>query len=221
MKSVSIAFALGGLLVAGTAHADQCQWISEAEAAKAASLLAKKPKVIAFCEPCGDEVPGVPFAAQRVAVERADGDFKTVVIDGKAVDLAYTYVQTSDRWYQNVAALVGCPVEGVSLLLEVQDETPNGVLITAGNGAPPPPAAAPPAQPVAEPPVPVPPLVIAAPPAPQTIVYSTTYTQSISWLAVAIAGIGGLFAGGMTMLGAIAVRRRRAMRPRASDLPLR
>jgi hypothetical protein len=217
MKTVTILLALGGL--AGTAHADQCEWVSEAQAAKAAAILANKPKLIEFCEPCGDAAPGEPFVPK--AIERAavgDG-YQAVSIDGRSYDLAYTFAKTTDTHYENLAMLVGCPAEGVSPSLKIESETPSGVMIKADDHRPAaqvPAALDEPAPPETERVVP------AAPPtSPQTIVYSTTYTQSISWLAVAIAGVGGFFAGGMTMLGAIALRRRRAMRPRASDLPLR
>jgi hypothetical protein len=223
MKPITMILALGGILAAGTAHADQCEWIGDGDAAKAAALLAKQPKVIEMCEPCGDKAPGEPFVARTVEITRPsprDGDYRTVVINGHAVDLAYTYVKTSDDYYENLARLVGCPAEGVSPSLHIEAETPTGVMIAVSDHAPP--AAPAPVENVEPPAPPAEAIVVAAPPSPpQMIVYSTTYTQSISWLAVAIAGIGGFFAGGMVMLGAVAVRRRRAMRPRASDLPLR
>lgn len=221
MKSLTILLALGGLFAAGTAHADQCEWVSEAEAVKATAILAKKPKLIEFCEPCGDAAPGEPFVPRTVERAAVGDGYQAVSIDGRSYDLAYTYAKTTATHYENLAVLVGCHAEGVSPSLKIESETPSGVMITADDHRP----SAQPALPVEidEPPPPdTDRVVLAAPPSsPQTIVYSTTYTQSISWLAVAIAGVGGFFAGGMTMLGAIALRRRRAMRPRASDLPLR
>ena len=185
-----------------------------APATKAAAILAKKPKVIEFCEPCGDKVPGSPFVPTTIERAAVGDGYQAVSIDGHSRDLAYTYVKTSDDHYENLAVLAGCPAEGVSPRLTIEAETPNGVMITADDHDVPL---------VEQPPVD---LAIAAvampepppPPGPQTIVYSTTYTQSISWLAVAVAGVGGVFAGAMTMLGAIAMRRRRAMKPRATDL---
>lgn len=214
MKSLTILLALGGL--AGTAHADQCEWVSEAQAAKATAILANKPKLIAFCEPCGDAAPGEPFVPKTIERAAVGDGYQAVSIDGRSYDLAYTFAKTTDTHYENLAVLAGCPAEGVSPSLRIEAETPSGVMITADDHRPP--AQAVPA--VDEPPPPATErLVIAAPPSsPQTIVYSTTYTLSISWLAVAIAGAGGFFAGAMTMLGAIALRRRRAMRPRATDL---
>lgn len=200
----------------GTAHADQCQWVDKAVAAKAAAILESSPKIIAFCEPCGDKVPGIPEVVERVETVTPDAGYRELFVNRRGVDLAYTYVQTSDVQYANLAALAGCDAHGVSPTLAVQAETPGGVLIVADTAPVPEPAAA-----IA------PPAPVAAPPAPATRsdgplvtvhVHSQTTTSTVPWLAFALVAGGGALAGAMLALSLLVARRRRAMRPRAAEL---
>jgi len=94
-------------LLGGSARADEC-------AARAEALLATVPKVIQFCEPCGDQVPGPPVAPRDV----------------EQVSPAYLYMKTDATRYRNVAALAGCPIGGVSPSLKIESETVHGVMIT-------------------------------------------------------------------------------------------
>lgn len=221
MKTWTLSLAiLGSALLTQTAHGDQCAWINAKEANKAYAVLAKQPKVLEFCEPCGDKAPGVPFVAQDVAIATPQGSYKEIQINGKGIDLAYTYVQTSPTDYRNLAKLAGCPASDVSLSLNIADETPHGVLIMPDDKPLPP-------EPVVEPPAPPPPPpVFAAPPPPPppapTLVsyYTTTIEHAVPWSILALAAAGGFISGVGFTLAVFAVRRRRAMRPRASDLPI-
>jgi hypothetical protein len=220
MKSWMMGVALSGsLLAAGTARADQCQWIDAAAAKKAEALLAKQPKVIAFCEPCGDNAPGIPEVARAIEVTSPQAGYKEIQVNGKGIDLAYTFVQTSRSHYHNLAKLAGCEADGVSSSLAIADETPNGVLITADEHRlpdPPPPPVIDPIPVVVSVPTPAPPAP--APQAPSVIVYATT--PAIPWLAIALTGLCGFGAGAFALLTVATLRRRRAMRPRATNLPL-
>lgn len=195
------------LLLAHPAHADQCAWVDDAVAQRAVAILASQPKVIAFCEPCGEQAPGVPQLASTVELRSPEAGYQEVHLDGTPIDLAYTFVQTSASHYRNLAALAGCPAHGVSASLNVTDETPTGVLITAEGGAP-----------LAAPRLTPPPHV--PPPSPTVYVYSPTIMHELPWVAFLLAcgGAGAFAALGVTM--ASARRRRRAMRPRAAELPL-
>jgi hypothetical protein len=198
--------------VGGTAHADQCAWLDDGDIAqRARALLARSPKVIAFCEPCGDTAPGVPEVARSVAITHPADGYDEIEINGSAVDLAYMFVQTSPSRYENLALLSGCPATGVSPTLDVAAETTSGVLITADTKPVPAPVA------VAAPPAPAPvaPAPIAAPPA--VYIYASA-PQAVPWLAIALAAAGGALAGGMLTLLLAVARRRQAMRPRASEL---
>lgn len=200
-------------LLGGTARADQCEWVEPAIAQKARALLEKQPKVISFCEPCGDKAPGEPAVAHAIDIRVPERGLEEVYINGTGVDLAYTYVKTDDGHYRNLALLAGCPATDVSPSLAVDAETPNGVLITADDQAlPPPPPVAPVIPTVAIAPVPPP------PPAPPAVyVYSTT-THDVPWLALAVAAGAGALGGSLMTLLVLGIRRRRDMRPRAADL---
>jgi len=219
--TLSVAATAGCLLLASqTARADQCAWNEEAHATKAEAILAKHPQVIQFFEPFGDKAPGEPAVAREVSVTTPQGDYKAVSINGQAVDLAYTFVQVSSTKYKNLAKMVGCPASGVSSSLKIAGETPTGVLITPTEQP------TPPIEPLEKPVPPlVPPIVIAAPPPPpppptSVIYYNTTVQPNVSWFTVALAGCAGFLAGVTMTFAGMTIRRRRAMRPRANDLPI-
>lgn len=203
-------------ILGGTARADQCQWIDDAAASKARAILEASPKLLAFCEPCGDQVPGVPEVASRVEVRTPAPGHRELFVNGSArgIDLAYTYVQTSPRQYANLAVLAGCHASDVSPTLAVSEETPSGVLITASDA-----------------PVTMQPAVTKAPaPAPMTpaaasgwapsfgLHVHTTTVHAVPWLVIALAASGGALSGAMLALVVVAARRRRAMHPRAVEL---
>ena len=217
MKTLTITIVLA---LAGTAYADQCEWIDAKVAAKAQKQLASHPKVIAFCEPCGEKAPGTPEVAASVELGTPEAGYKDVRINGNPVDLAYTFVQTSPGTYKNLAMLAGCEATGVSRTLQVADETPNGVLITPDDPAPEPPP--PPPQPAFDPqPLPLNltiPAAMPPPPPPQVVIVETR--PAFPWAMAALALVTGF---GATLSGVLVVdalrRRRRAMRPRAVELP--
>lgn len=213
MKAWLIPISLG--LCAGTARADQCAWIDADVAAKARAIVERAPKVIDFCEPCGEQAPGEPHAVRSADVTAADGDFKELRVNGTAIDLAYVFVQTDAMHYRNLAALAGCPATGVSPSLEVAAETRHGVLITADDDAVPSPITLPAVAP------PPPPAPAGAPPAPPAVYVYATTTHEIAWSVLALAAAGGLVTGSALTLLLVAARRRRAMRPRAADLHAR
>jgi hypothetical protein len=210
MKTLTLTIVLA---MAGTAYADQCAWIDAKTATKAKQLVEAHPKVIAFCEPCGEKAPGIPEAATRLEIGSPDAGYKELRINGEGVDLAYTYVQTSPGTYRNLAMLAGCEASDISPSLQVADETPNGVLITPAEDPPPPPPQV--VQPLvltlptAAPPPP--------PPPPQIVVVETR--AAFPWAMIALAGITGF---GATLFGVLTLaalrRHRRGMRPRATDL---
>ena len=101
---------LFALLLAGrVAYAEPCP-----DPAVTRQILVEHPTIVAFCEPCGDRVPGEPLPYR-----------------GEDVDPRYTYVQTGSGRFDNVAALAGCPAPGVSPGLRVEEATADGVLIVA------------------------------------------------------------------------------------------
>lgn len=209
--SLSIAIPLLG----GTAHADQCAWVTKAQADKAQQILTSSSKFIEYCEPCGDQAPGIPQHIESANVMVPAASYWELSLNGKPSDLAYVFVKTSDTEYKNLAKLAGCPVSGVSPSLAIAAETTNGVLITADAAKPAEPATAVtsiPAYATSAPP--------AAPPPPHVYVY-TTVTREVAWFALALAAGGGVIVGAALTLLVLAARRRRDMRPRAMEFTAR
>jgi hypothetical protein len=209
MKSVAFVSLVAVTTFSTAAYADQCAWIDADVASRAQAILAKSPKLIAFCEPCGDKVPGVPIAATRVDVREPSAGFHEVVVDDSGIDLAYTFVQTSQTEYGNLAKLAGCPATGVSPTLSIAPETRSGVLIVADTR----PVVAP--EPAIVEPAAMEPAAVAPPP--QIHVYRTTRYE-VAWPMLLVAAAGGFAFGSLATLLIVATRRRRAMRPRASEL---
>lgn len=201
MKALLVAAVL---LAPAAAHADQCQLLDDDVADRVRTIMAKPMRVAELCEPCGEKVPDLPFLPRTVEIG------SELVIDGKARDLAYTYVKTASDKFENLALLAGCPVDDVSPSLRVDAETANGELISAGTE---------PVLRIADPePEPVM-AVLPPPPPPPPTYYSTTIIYSVPWIAIAsVAGGAGFLLGIVGTLTALGLRRRRAMTPRATDL---
>jgi len=126
MKALLAIFAL---VIPATAYADQCELVDDTVATNAIAAMHGHPKVVEYCEPCGDKAPGVPHTIEHVAKQRGtDGEY-SVTLDKREVDLAYEYVQTAPSKYENIALLAGCPTSGVEPSLIVADATDTGVLI--------------------------------------------------------------------------------------------
>lgn len=199
---MKVLLALAVLFAPAAARADQCQLLDAATAAKVRAIVEQPHRYAELCEPCGEHVPALPFTPRTVEVT------DELVLDGMPRDLAYTYVKTHADRFENLAMLVGCPVHGVSPSLSVEAETEHGEMITA-NSAPVIVAR------VEPPPPPTPPVAASAAPA----YYSTTITYAVPWIAIAaFAGSAGFMLGVAATLLVLALRRRRAMQPRATCL---
>jgi len=193
---VVIAFALCAA-AARAARADQCAWIDESVAERAAQALTRA-KYVEMCEPCGDKAPGVPTVADHVEL-RHHAEGAELAIDGRTIDLAYVFVKTSDHAYSNLAALAGCPTTGVSPSLAIDQATAHGVLIHATTE--PVVAVAQPAPAPEEPP-------------PEVIYVVNERTEPLWPVALASAGATALAFAALARVR----RRRRAYEPRATSL---
>jgi hypothetical protein len=114
MRTILLGLSL--LAVARVAHADQCQ-VLDADQATAAVKLLTNATILAYCEPCGDAPPATVPGPKAHSVQTHLGSSKhelTVAVDGKEIDLAYTYIQTGKSTITNVARMVGCPATGVT-----------------------------------------------------------------------------------------------------------
>jgi hypothetical protein len=111
-------FIVAGLLVAAigtSAHADQCQVVNKDQSTWAQKHIKASGKIISWCEGCADKTKSAPTVATNVKTTPfkggSAGDVE-ISVNGKAIDLAYTYVQTGADTWANLAALVGCPATG-------------------------------------------------------------------------------------------------------------
>jgi hypothetical protein len=115
MRKLLFVLPLAVASLAGAARADQCAWVTEEQAQAAAKILRAATRASDWCEPCGEHSPKPPRAVTGVEVRPAgDGQFREVVVNGEAVDLAYVFVERSPGSFENLAKAAGCPAEGVS-----------------------------------------------------------------------------------------------------------
>ena len=68
--------------------------------------------VAQFCETCGDKAPAAAIKVSSISTVKDHGSL-SLAINGKAVDLAYTYVQTGAMTWSNVGVLVGCGADAI------------------------------------------------------------------------------------------------------------
>ncbi len=131
----SLAVALGSSFVASPlARADQCAVVSRGQSDLALARLRQPGTwILELCEPCGEQLgPSArPYLVERV--ERvpwphgAGGDDFEVRVNGRAVDLAYVFVHVGAGQFENLAALAGCPAEGVSARVRLPGWSPAGL----------------------------------------------------------------------------------------------
>ncbi|MEZ4364264.1 MAG: hypothetical protein R3B48_29080 [Kofleriaceae bacterium] len=117
------------------ARADQCAFLPDRAMADRAGNALRGSMMVSFCEPCDDVAPGVPEPVGRVEVVRSGAGW-SVEVDGRELDLAYTFVRISADSFANLAMLAGCPAQAVSPSLKIEEATRSGVLITASGAAP-------------------------------------------------------------------------------------
>lgn len=202
MSRVSLAIALVGWIgVEGIARADQCAYVEPAVADAAARILAGKPRYVELCEPCGETRPSAVQRVDSVTIATPTLGYREVSIDGKPIDLAYTFVETSPSRFDNLAKLVKCPAEDVSASITVEPparrvvaddpepEPAKAPLVLVQPAVPPTPRAA------------APPAASSPPPAPE--VPTTPH-----WQAIAIACAAGSVGAGLGALTALARQRR-------------
>ena len=103
---------------ARTVRADQCELVTEAQAEAAKLLIKANDRIAFYCEPCGEKAAQAAVV-QRIAVGPHRSGF-VVVINGKSIDLAYTYVAVPQGKLRNLAMAAGCPVTGVSEFIDAR-----------------------------------------------------------------------------------------------------
>lgn len=105
---------------ATTAHADQCALNTKAINERALDLVKPGAWVLDMCEPCGDTIADAkPYVVKTIDIQQG-----RVMINGKGVDLAYVFVKTSAKRFDNVGLKSSCGASDVSL--SIDDGTPSG-----------------------------------------------------------------------------------------------
>ena len=115
MSKVIFLSVLSGFFMSSV-RADQCQLISAEQAAKSLDFLKPNSKIVEFCEPCGDKdfYTRTPQAIVDVQA-KAEDDYWAVYVNGKNIDLAYTFVANAQGDFLNVSKLANCPSDDVSM----------------------------------------------------------------------------------------------------------
>lgn len=113
MKSLIFTLAIA---FSASAFADQCSYISGTMAKRAALLLQNGAEIAELCQPCGEQIANAKVSVARSVKSGSTGyqSYQQVSINGKGVDLAYTYVKVAPNKYVNVAKAIGCKADGVS-----------------------------------------------------------------------------------------------------------
>jgi hypothetical protein len=105
---LKILLSLVTLLSFSFAQADQCQYVDKATAERAFAIIEKANALHELCQPCG-QVGASKLSFTSVAIKEVGyQSFWGIFVDGKNIDLAYTYVDGV-----NLADLAQCPADGV------------------------------------------------------------------------------------------------------------
>jgi hypothetical protein len=120
--TLCVAFAFA---VPSVAHADQCAWVSKDQAYAAQQKILNERTYVEYCKPCRETKATAPKVAKTAEIKKRKADYYELVIDGKAVDLAYTYYKqpmlqrSGEQLYQNLAEWSKCPVHDVPSLIKL------------------------------------------------------------------------------------------------------
>lgn len=96
-------------LLSSAAFADQCAYVTKAEATRAALLLQKGAVVAHSCAPCGEVgIQETEVVSTAVVALVNYENFSQVRVNGKGIDLAYTYIQTAPNKFVNLAMAIDC-----------------------------------------------------------------------------------------------------------------
>ncbi|QTA91613.1 Lysozyme inhibitor N-terminal domain-containing protein [Desulfonema magnum] len=112
LKNAIIFFTIFFFAIMASAFADQAAWIKKSDAYKAGGMINPGMMIREYCAPCNDAGWKVLTVKQVEVKNTADGQSYQVFLNGKGIDLAYTYIQKQGTWV-NLAMLLGLDVSGV------------------------------------------------------------------------------------------------------------
>lgn len=129
MKKIA---ALFFLILAFNASADQCQYITTESAQTAVKLISLSKNnsggVLDLCQNCGDRIPK-EIKVNQIDIVATDVDEvpAEVTINGRGIDLAYTYVNISEGTWVNLGKLSNCANIGASQFI-IEKKSSNGIV---------------------------------------------------------------------------------------------
>ena len=106
---------LGFVIVGTPALADQCAWLTKAQADTALKSLAKGAVIQEYCAPCKD-AKAKKTVVQSTTLKTQDPTSVTIVANGdNELDIAYVYVggTTGRKVWTNLGMLAKCDVSDV------------------------------------------------------------------------------------------------------------
>lgn len=111
--------------------ADQCQAIKLDEAERAAILIQKNSTITEYCEPCENGKIGSTSVVKSVKVVPlvlfGNETYYEVKVNGKSLDLAYTFLKVAPNRSVNVAKAVACSTLDHSSVSSVIDDQLNTI----------------------------------------------------------------------------------------------
>jgi hypothetical protein len=121
----AIAFSLA---IPAIARADQCALIPKSQALTAIAHLDPGNRIYEFCELCGDKQPRSVLINTVVLASDANPNLWEIKVNGKGIDLAYTYVNYKgaplnygrgkfSRPQVNLALISNCPADGYTPII--------------------------------------------------------------------------------------------------------
>ena len=111
------------------AGADQCGVLEREAGERLLELVEEGDLVAELCEPCGETAPSW-LRVRRIELvdwepSSAEKPWVEVELNGRGVDLAYTYLRIAETRWRNLAGLVECEATDVSPEIELAIEAPD------------------------------------------------------------------------------------------------
>ena len=125
-KKLMILFIWGATLGTGL-YADQAAWISRRNANLAVKCVNEGSRIRLFCQPCGDKT-WREITVLSSESRKELGSYYQVYVNGRGIDLAYTYVRSKGVW-RNLARILRIKVSGVDTVLGKADRVATKTIV--------------------------------------------------------------------------------------------
>lgn len=114
-------------MMSSLALADQCALIPQEYASKALDFIKPGSQFVSFCEPCGDEnfETLTTQTVNEINISKTMLDKEVlweIKINGKGIDLAYTFMRNTEGSFLNLSKLANCPSHSVSVGFSAPDK---------------------------------------------------------------------------------------------------